>query len=91
MCWRKQLYAELAVLPRGFLFGEPDAAVLLGGGDAATKPISVLEWWGVLIADASEKYLMHDIHVDFAKGELEGWGKIGKPAVERWTEHISSL
>lgn len=42
----------------------------------ATKPISILKGWGVLKADASEKYRMHDAHADFARGELMGRGHV---------------
>ena len=87
----QKLYAELAVFPDGHAFGESDVAVLLGDGEVATKPISILERWGVLKADASDKYRMHDVHMDFARGKLMGWDTIRKPAVERWTKHISRV
>ena len=87
----KKLYAALTVFPYGHAFGESDAAVLLGDAEVTTKPISILERWGVLTADASDKYRMHDAHVDFARGELMGWDKVRKPAVARWTAYISRL
>ncbi|CAM9556405.1 unnamed protein product, partial [Ectocarpus sp. 6 AP-2014] len=87
----QKLYVELAIFPDGHAFGQSDAALLLGDGEVATKPMSILERWGVLKADASDKYRMHDAHVDFARGKLMGWDTIRKPAVERWTKHISRL
>ncbi|CAN0179829.1 unnamed protein product [Scytosiphon promiscuus] len=87
----QKLYAELAVFPDGHAFEESDAAVLLGDGEVATKPMSILERWGVLKADASAKYRMHDAHMDFAREKLMGWEHVRKPAVGRWTEHISRL
>lgn len=87
----QQLYAELTVFPDGHAFEESDAAVLLGDGEVATKPISVLERWGVLRTDASGKHRMHDAHVGFARGKLMRWEDVREPAVERWTAHISRL
>ncbi|CAN0409434.1 unnamed protein product [Ectocarpus sp. 12 AP-2014] len=87
----KKLYVALTVFPNGHAFRESDAAVLPGDGLVATKPMSILERWGVLTADLSGKYRMHDAHVDFAREELMGWDKIRKPTVERWTRHISRL
>eukprot|EP00752_Nemacystus_decipiens_P007264 g6502.t1 len=87
----QKLYAELAVFPDGHAFGLSDAAVLLGDGEVASKPVSILERWGVLKADASDTYRMHDAHVDFAREKLMGWETIRKPAVGRWTKHISRL
>ncbi|CAM9699837.1 unnamed protein product, partial [Ectocarpus sp. 12 AP-2014] len=59
--------------------------------EAAVGAITILERWGVLRADASQMYRMHDAHVDFAREELTGWEKNRKPAVDRWTKHISCL
>ncbi|CAN0154938.1 unnamed protein product [Scytosiphon promiscuus] len=87
----QKLYAELAVLPDGHTFEESDAAVLLGDGEVATRPMSILERWGVLKADASAKYRVHDAHMDFAREKLMGWEYVRKPTVGRWTEHISRL
>eukprot|EP00752_Nemacystus_decipiens_P007557 g6751.t1 len=78
----QKLYAELAVFPDGHAFGESDAAVLLGDEEGALKPLSILERWGVVKADASEKYRMHDAHVDFARSKLMGWEHVRGPAVE---------
>lgn len=50
-----------------------------------------MERWGALRKDASEQYCMHDAHMDFAREELMTWEKLRKPAVERWTKHISLL
>ena len=87
----KKLYVELAIFPDGHAFDTSDAAVLLGDGEVATKPISILERWGVLGADSSDKYRMHDAHVDFAREKLRRWEDVREPAVERWTKHISRL
>ncbi|CAM9536411.1 unnamed protein product, partial [Scytosiphon promiscuus] len=89
--WAQKLYMMLTVFPDGHAFGQSDAVVLLGDGEVATKPMSILERWGVLKADASDKYRMHDAHVDFARDKLMGWNTIRKPAVERWSKHISRL
>ncbi|CAN0449715.1 unnamed protein product, partial [Ectocarpus sp. 12 AP-2014] len=69
----QELYAELAVFPDGHAFGQSDAAVLLGDGEVTKGPILILERWGVLKADASEKYRMHDAHMDFAREKLMRW------------------
>ena len=88
--WVQKLYLMLTVFPDGHAFGESDAAVLLDG-DIATEPLSILERWGVLRADASNKYLMHGVHVDFARKELMDSNKNRKLAVKRWTTRISDL
>jgi len=87
------LYMMLTVLPDGHAFGESDAVVLLGDGEVATKPMSVLERWGVLKADASDitAYRMHDAHVTFAREKFKRREDVRGPAVERWTGHISRL
>eukprot|EP00752_Nemacystus_decipiens_P017435 g15629.t1 len=87
----QELYAMLAVFPDGHCFQESDAAVLLDDEEAATGPMSILERWGVVRADASDKYRMHDAHVDFARGKLRVWEDCRKPAVQRWTSHVSRL
>lgn len=53
--------------------------------------ITTLEMWGVLRADASDKYRMYDAHVDFARDKLVNWEYVRKPAVDRWTARISQL
>lgn len=47
--------------------------------------------WGVLGKDVSEKYSMHDAHVDFARGMLDKREDLREQAVQRWTSHISRL
>lgn len=88
--WVQKLYMMLTVFPDGHAVGESDAAVLLDG-DVATEPISILERWGVLGADASDKYRMHAVHVGFSREKLMDSDTIRKVAVHRWTEHISRL
>ncbi|CAM9976496.1 unnamed protein product [Ectocarpus sp. 13 AM-2016] len=75
----QELYTMLAVLHDGHSFQESDAAVLLDDEEAAAGPISILERWGVVRADLSEKYGMHDAHVDFARGKLRVWEHYRRP------------
>ena len=86
-----ELYVALAVFPDDHSFGESDAAVLLGDEEVTTGPILILERWAVLRADAYGRYRMHDAHVDFAREKLTLRDDVRKPAVERWTNHISRL
>lgn len=44
-CCAMKLYVALTVFPDSHAFGDSDAAVLLGGGEIPTKPISILERW----------------------------------------------
>ena len=87
----QELYAALAVFPDGHPFEEPESAVLLDNEEVVTGPLSILERWGVIGADTSGRYRMHDAHVNFARSKLMGWEDVRKPAVDRWTVHISRL
>eukprot|EP00903_Cladosiphon_okamuranus_P021654 g19908.t1 len=48
-----------------------------------------LEYLGT--ENASDKFLMHDAHMELAREGLVGGDKVREPAVERWTRHISRL
>lgn len=95
----EELYVALAVFPRGHAFEKADAAVLLNDKnppahhhlEVAMDAMALLERWAVLRKDASEKYRMHDAHVDFARGKLMGWEDVRKPAIRRWTSRISRI
>eukprot|EP00903_Cladosiphon_okamuranus_P016275 g15008.t1 len=87
----QELYAALAVFADGHSFGESESVVLLGNEEDATGPLSILERWGVIEADTSGRYRMHDAHVNFARNKLLGWEHVRKPSVDRWTVHISRL
>lgn len=87
----QELYASLGVFPDGHSFGESDTAILLGDEEVVTGPISILERWAVVVADTCGHYRMHDAHVNFARDKLMGWEDVRKPAVDRWTAHISCL
>ncbi|MEO0448207.1 MAG: tetratricopeptide repeat protein, partial [Verrucomicrobiota bacterium] len=87
----QELYATLAVLPRGYSFAESDAEVLLGNNEVASGAIELLERWAVLERDTDDRYRMHDAHAEFARGKLDRWEDVRKPAVQRWASHISLL
>ena len=88
----QELYVLLAVLPHGHNFGDSDFGVLLDHDEEViTVTTLVLEQWAVIRADPSNRYRMHDAHVDFARIELEGSKKLRELAIERWTSHISRL
>lgn len=88
----QELYVMLAVFPHEHVFGDSDLSVLLNHDEEViTATISILEQWAVVRADPSNRYRMHDAHVDFARIELEDSKKIRELAVQRWTAHISRL
>lgn len=93
----QELYLALGVLPSGYAFETSAAAVVLnddvGLGDhhfqVAMAAVATLERWAVLRADTSGLYRMHDAHADFAREALMDRGDIRKPAIRRWTSHVS--
>ena len=87
----QELYMMLAVLPDGYIFGKPDMCVLLDDEEKAMSAITTLERWGVLRADASGLYSMHDAHAEFARERLMVREDVRRPAIDRWVTHISRL
>lgn len=87
----QELYVALAVFTDGHSFEESESAVLLDDEEVVTGQMSTLEWWGAVGADTFGRYRMHDAHVDFARDKLMRWEAVRKPAVDRWTAHISCL
>ncbi|CAM9378410.1 unnamed protein product, partial [Hapterophycus canaliculatus] len=93
----QELYLALALFPDGYAFERSASAVVLNDfevlGDhhvqVAVAAVTTLERWAVLRADSSGLYRMHDAHADFARGALMDRGDIRKPAIRRWTSHIS--
>lgn len=96
------LYLALAVVPDGHAFGLGEASVLVYGQEhspedeqAVAKVLDILERWSIVEKGGGSNthlnYRMHDAHANFARESLKDRGDVRRPALNRWTEHISSL
>lgn len=96
------LYLALAVVPDGHAFSLGEATVLVYGQEhspddeqAVAKVLDILERWSIVEkgggSNPHPNYRMHDAHANFARESLKDRGDVRRPALDRWTEHISSL
>lgn len=94
----KDLYLSLALLPRGLVFGDKAAAILLYSHkysqddlEAAKSVAETLESRPVLTREDNGKYRMHDSHVDFVRKNFPKYLDLRDRALRRWHEYLQTL